>query len=41
MEKRNEKATKLGFLEWLVKIKNIYYYDDNSISRGLEKITKN
>lgn len=38
MEKTNENATKIGFLEWLAKIKNIHYSDDNSVSRAIEKI---
>lgn len=38
MEKTNENATKIDFLEWLVKIKNVHYTDDNSISRALDKI---
>jgi hypothetical protein len=38
MENRNENATKIGFLEWLAKIKNIHYSDDDSVSRALEKI---
>lgn len=38
MENRNENASKIGFLEWLVKIKNVHYTDDNSVSRALEKI---
>lgn len=38
MEKKNENTTKIGFLEWLLKIKNVHYTDDNSISRALDKI---
>lgn len=38
MENKSQNATKLGFLEWLVKIKNIHYSDDNSVSRALQKI---
>lgn len=38
MEKTNEKATKMGFLEWLVKIKNVHYFDYNALARALQKI---